>query len=75
MEIILFIPQRIHRIGGGCFDGLVADGEQSDTESRQAGKYENPDTQPDPVGEVLQPSVHEIIRGWPGYDIGQEHPF
>jgi len=75
MEIILFIPKRIHRIGCGRFDGLVADGEQSDTESRQAGKYENPDTQPDPVGKVLQPLIHEIIGNRPGNDVGQKHPF
>jgi len=58
---MLFVPERLDRIAQGCFDGLVAQGDQGNDEHEHPDEHERAKTQVNAVGKAFEPPAHRKI--------------
>lgn len=75
MDLYLFIPQRIRRIGFGGPESLVSDREKGDEKAEAARQDKYPYSEACPVGIVLKPSLHDRISNGPGDSVSNDDQF
>ena len=70
--LFLFIPQRIHRIGRGNFNGVIADREKGDDKGYGSGNDKNVEINMCSIQKTPKPSIQEIPSHWPGNNVRQK---
>ena len=73
--LFLFIPQRIHRIGRGSFNGVIADREKGDDKGYGSGNDKNVEINMCSIQKTLKPPIQGKPCDRPGNDIRQKNQF